>query len=407
VASLSSLRSQTALKPRWVALLTGLFGIAQACDPAEGVPTPTGSGGTGAEVAAGGGAVGGKTSVPAVQPSRASERGSACSVRNDCGEHDSCVRGLCQPTEFGIRATGKECYQIDCSKPEDCCGNLSQVVPDKCRNHAVFCSAALPGCTQSSCTRSSDCVGGGVCAGHCSVTAGECAGAADCLDNECVGGRCALDFAPCGSGVECAANVCRGGECQCENSAFDPADPVCDDPDCDDLCLWTCEDSRCVLPSDCEASADCFGATPICESGKCVECARAADCSFGRICLEGRCETACRSDLQCGLFEACQAGECIYVGCRADRECTLLSDRGALGLNGVDPRLLRCATVDGVGHCIVPCQTDAQCATNEVCEGGICEYIGCETNAECKTILGVYNVEANRETPWISHLECR
>jgi hypothetical protein len=96
------------------------------------------------------------------------------------------------------------------------------------------------------------------------------------------------------------------------------------------------------------------------------------------------------------------------VGCRSDRECTLIPDVRSLGLApGVDPRLLRCHTEDGVGRCVIPCQTDSQCATVEVCSGRLCQYIGCDTNEECATILGVHEQGASEERPWIASVECR
>jgi hypothetical protein len=95
------------------------------------------------------------------------------------------------------------------------------------------------------------------------------------------------------------------------------------------------------------------------------------------------------------------------VGCRSDRECTLAPSLSELGLSGVDPRLLKCTTQGGVGKCILPCQNDAQCPVTEVCSGGICEYIGCKGAAECKTILGVVDQEADPERPWVPRLECR
>ena len=96
------------------------------------------------------------------------------------------------------------------------------------------------------------------------------------------------------------------------------------------------------------------------------------------------------------------------MGCRSDRECTLIPDAQALGLApGFDPRLLRCHTEDGVGRCLIPCQTDAQCPPTEVCTGGLCKYIGCETDSECKTIAGVHNQDRRAGQPWISTVECR
>jgi len=258
------------------------------------------------------------------------------------------------------------------------------------------------------CTRSGDCAGGGVCVGRCAITAGECRGNVDCLANKCVEGKCSLDFTVCSSDAQCAANACNGGSCACENPNYVPTSPVCLDQDCAGLCLWSCEDSRCVIPSTCSSDDQCAGSKPLCVKGSCVECSSSTDCPVDKICVDGSCETRCQDDVQCGLFEACQVGQCIYVGCRSHRECTLIPDVRSLGLApGVDPRLLRCHTEDGVGRCLIPCQTDAQCAPTEVCSGGLCKYIGCETTEECASILGVHEQLTSDEQPWVPAVECR
>jgi hypothetical protein len=281
-------------------------------------------------------------------------------------------------------------------------------VPESCRSRAAKCSEMLPGCIEGECTRSTECGGGGVCTGNCVVSSGQCTSSVDCLANKCVEGKCTLDFTACGSDAECTSNTCVGGFCACENPSFDPADPVCSDEECEGLCLWACEDSRCVIPRDCEDDDGCFGSTPLCVDGTCVECTASVDCSFDKVCLSGKCETPCKSDLQCALFEACQAGECLYVGCRSDRECSLIPDLEALGLSAnLDRRLLRCNTEDGIGRCLIPCQTDAQCLPTEVCTGGLCEYIGCESTAECKSIVGLHDQVATDDQPWIPTVECR
>jgi hypothetical protein len=266
----------------------------------------------------------------------------------------------------------------------------------------------LPGCVAKACSRAGDCANGGACVGRCGVTQGECRGNVDCLANKCVDGTCTLNFTACGSDAECAANTCAARACACENPNYSPMSPICSDHDCDGLCLWACEDSRCVIPSSCSQDDECVGATPSCVDGKCVECRASADCSFDKICVDGSCQTPCQGDAQCGLFEACQAGECVYVGCRSQRECTLVPDVRSLGLTpGLDPRLLRCHTEDGVGRCLIPCQTDSQCSTTEVCSGGLCQYIGCDDSAECASILGVHQQTGTDAQPWIPSVECR
>jgi hypothetical protein len=217
-----------------------------------------------------------------------------------------------------------------------------------------------------------------------------------------------LNFAVCTSDAECPTNTCVGGTCDCSNPSYEPVHPVCKDEDCEDLCLYSCEESRCVLPTRCTDGEECFGSTPLCDKGKCAECRRSTDCSFEKVCIDGRCETPCEDDTNCPVFEACESGECLYVGCRSDRECTLIPDVESAGLApGTDPRSLRCHTEDGVGRCIVPCQTDAQCPYIEVCSGGVCQYIGCEFDSECKTIAGLHDQQSSEESPWVSSVSCR
>ncbi len=399
----------------------GLLLLGLCCSAVSGCEKSTPSGGdqsgnlggqgSGGEISEGGsGAEGsGGSKGPIIERGiRRSERGTGCVAQNDCSLSQSCVRGRCQPAQFAVEPTGKECFRVDCAKTSDCCRGAGSEEPlDKCRSRAAMCSSTLPGCVETQCDGSSDCAGGGVCVGSCSVTAGECRGAADCVQNLCADGHCTIDFADCGSDADCLANNCVGGQCACDNPSYEPAAPICSDEECEDACIYACENSRCVIPTDCESSNECFGTTSLCDEGKCVECTNTNDCTFGEVCRQGRCETPCSSDLHCPLFEACEAGECIYVGCRSDRECTLLPSLSEAGIAEVDQRLLRCTTINGVGRCILPCTSDGQCPPTEVCEKGVCQYIGCETASECKAILGAFNEQSDESRPWVSELECR
>lgn len=391
----------------WLSASLAALGV--ACSPAsEPAPNPAPSAAAGAQGSGGQQTMTEAKPAKPVRLTRRGGRGIGCSVKNDCASGLSCIQGVCQPSSFGLLPSAKECVQIDCADSEDCCGNLPTEVPEKCSSRASTCLQKLPGCIEKECTRSAECAGGGVCVGQCAVSAGECRGNVDCLANKCIDGKCSINFTVCASDAECTANTCAGGGCSCENPNYSPLDPVCSDEECAGLCLWSCEESRCVIPTSCNTSDDCFGSRPQCVDGSCVECSISSDCSFGKICLSGSCETACQDDAQCGQFEACQAGECIYVGCRSHRECTLIPDVRSLALPvGIDPRLLRCHTEGGVGRCVIPCQTDSQCATSEVCSDGLCKYIGCETNEECATILGVHEQVTTDEHPWIASVECR
>jgi hypothetical protein len=68
---------------------------------------------------------------------------------------------------------------------------------------------------------------------------------------------------------------------------------------------------------------------------------------------------------------------------------------------------LRCHTEAGVGKCLIPCDNDGQCAVTEACDQGLCQYIGCETREECKSILGIHDRMTSDEQPWIPALDCR
>jgi hypothetical protein len=404
------MKRRASARPPWRAAagLSWLIAVSGACSATPADPPPeVGAMAGAAASAAGQGSAGASSPKPAARIKRG-RRGIGCSVKNDCAAGLSCIQGVCQPSSFELTPTGKECLQIDCTEAADCCGNLPMEVPEKCRARPSTCLQKLPGCVDKACSRSAECAGGGVCVGHCAVSAGECRGNVDCLANKCIDGKCSLDFTMCQSDADCAANTCAGGNCTCDNPNYSPLSPVCQDPDCAQTCFWACEDSRCVIPTTCSSSDDCFGSKPQCVEGTCVECSISSDCSFDKICVSGSCETSCQNDTQCGLFEACQVGECTYVGCRSDRECTLIPDVRSLALApGVDPRLLRCHTADGVGRCIIPCQTDSQCGPTEVCSGGLCHYIGCDNNDECATILGVHEQGSTGERPWIGSVECR
>src|SRR5690606_20792808 len=147
------------------------------------------------------------------------------------------------------------------------------------------------------------------------------------------------------------------------------------------------------------------GATPLCgDDGTCVECLADEDCE-DEDCIDGRCGPECKVDTQCGLFESCTNDKCVYVGCETDRECVLSGHA-----DGCDrePRVAVCHAEGGIGTCVIPCDIDAQCAATEVCLDGVCEYIGCETNAECKAIAGLRNrPRPTDEQPWTTTAECR
>jgi hypothetical protein len=129
--------------------------------------------------------------------------------------------------------------------------------------------------------------------------------------------------------------------------------------------------------------------------------------------VKGRCERPCEYNEECGLFEICDAGDCVYVGCQSSRECILAAGRGVGGEEGVvggdDARLYECLeseTDPGIGVCRVPCENDGNCSQLEVCEEGYCKFIGCETADDCRTYLGIANQVVTELKPYVAEAIC-
>ncbi len=108
------------------------------------------------------------------------------------------------------------------------------------------------------------------------------------------------------------------------------------------------------------------------------------------------CYRSCTSPAQCDFGSpvndpdnyACDDGVCRYTGCNSTQECedTFQSNDYA------------CGTVPGIGtpSCVKTCTSPAQCAIasaafdadNYACTGGLCEYTGCNSTAECAEAFG-------------------
>lgn len=360
-----------------------------------------------------------------IAPDQAGERGTSCQAKNDCGSGLSCINGICNFASFDVDSTQKECYRVDCATTADCCGDKPIEAPTKCRTRDNFCNPSLVGCEAfGSCTSAADC-NGGSCAGlDCSYTGLNCYDNDDCEQDECVlpsvglggsgVGYCSLSFDSCTSNDDCfQTNTCTGfGNCSCANPEYDPSEPICSDPDCDSVCTKVCENELCVDDTSCEVDTDCVGTgiRTLCEAGECVECLVDTDCNSTLddeddldVCRAGLCVTPCKGNSECPMFSECQEGECTYVGCKSARECILAN----VSTDSGDPRLAFCDVEDGIGTCKIECEIDAHCALDEICDGGACEYIGCDNNDECKTILGLHNWESSTDFPWVPEGVCR
>ena len=400
-----------------------LLGLAAACEqepakaPAESGNSSAGSAGSAGAGGSGGTGLdgGGGQEEDGV---RKGERGSSCDSSNDCEDGLSCIvsndcpvgvacsNKSCQPSNFGLMGTGKRCFVSECENKADCCGDLPEVAPEKCAVRKNVCQTpTLTGCTVKLCTSKQDC-GPGTCpASTCSLSGDSCLATTDCEANTCdlTTMKCTVTQADC-SVTACVSNVCPVHYCNCQNPDYLPTSPICTDPDCEGICGFTCRDERCVVDSRCSADTECGAAKPYCEKGACAECRTSDDCEMEE-CIDGRCGPECEADTQCKLFEACQSGKCAFVGCRTDRECVLQAGQAG---SAQDARLAKCLVEEGRGKCVMPCEIDAQCAPSEVCLEGVCEYLGCETDGECKTIAGLHNLPApTPERPWTTKVECR
>jgi len=323
------------------------------------------------------------------------------------------VQSVCVQNDFNIAVTAKQCDRIDCSVDTDCCGSRPLVAPARCANYESICQTPnLPGCQPFlSCTDDSTC-GAGTCGMGTCTFGGSCATTADCDSNTCVGSLCTLTNNFCDSLTPCTnfTNSCSTRRCSCTNPEYDFANPICDDEDCTDVCNLRCREEMCVVDNSCEEDIDCapFGLEH-CNAGTCVECEADSDCEDeDHECRDNECVAPCKYNEECPLFHQCQSGDCVATGCTSDRECVLALSEGNLGQ---DARLSKClpATPDSpIMTCKIPCENDAACPTQfEVCSEGYCTFIGCETNEECRSFLGLDNQMTSTLRPYISTAECR
>lgn len=403
--------------------------LSLGCQKKSDDPEPADAigGSAGASAAGGGGSAavpidaGGSSGQPDEDKVRKGERGTSCNATSDCADELSCIvtrdcpagvacaNKSCQPSNFNLTGTGKTCHVRDCKTKTDCCGEMPQQAPAKCANRESICNRpTLTGCTTTTCATSATC-GAGKCEGYCSYnTAMKCQTAADCTANTCTTSgtlhTCSLSGTDCTTNT-CTVNTCYSPRCNCNNPDYLPTSPICSDPDCEDICAFTCTNDRCVTDTSCNSDIQCTTTTPFCSLGKCSECRTSDDCK-DEECIAGQCGPACKVDTQCSLFESCQSGKCVFVGCRSDRECVLQA-RAKNDPLAQDPRLAKCNIENDLGTCVFPCEIDAQCAPTEVCLDKVCKYIGCETDSECTTIAGLHNLPvATPARPWTTTAVC-
>jgi hypothetical protein len=370
-----------------------------------------------------------------VEPETRGKRGENCQARNDCQSGLACLNGICAQNEFSIDVAVKQCDRIDCGETSDCCGDKPTEAPTKCNQRETTCTSTVADCSPTQVCTSNTVCGDGVCRpatlGTCSGTlAVSCETVDECQDVCSADGICTLSGTTCTEATEAtdcsyhaynttATCVTPTRTCNCANPQYHPEDPICSDPDCDDLCLLRCEDERCVTDRSCEVNADCatFG-LPMCVTGRCVECEGSADCGDDETCEEGVCHKPCAHNEECPLFNECnlESGECEYVGCTSDRECVLSASansnnpEAAPPSSSEDPRLQKCLPSESdpsIKTCKIPCENDGSCGAQSVCDNGYCKFIGCETAEECRAYLGIANQTPTDARPFVPTAVCR
>lgn len=262
---------------------------------------------------------------------------------------------------------------------------------------------------------------------------------AHCRDGECVecvdDDDCPGDFPACVAGAcECDVGdercTATGAHQVCSGSTWDNAPCAGDSPTCDSAsgaCVCSdgarrCESGarqECVAGSwqeivgspctECSSSAECSGATPICDGVECVPCD--GDCPGGLACSSaGRCvectsldvgacggdTPVCSDDNVCVECTPTNMGACdedtpvcdddnVCRGCQDQTEC------GSLLCDTASGRCVACLASGSMGCagdevCVdgecVQCFEDSDCDDNApICDGNMCR--GCEANSEC------------------------
>jgi hypothetical protein len=273
-----------------------------------------------------------------------SGEGASCSARRDCAPGLSCVQNACQAmsvgSEPGTRYSGAG---ESCQAKNDCTPELSCVMTT-CRDTAV----GLPQLSKS-CYRV------------------ECATQADC----------------CASFVPNANCDMYKANCQTDPIFCNTYRSLCQ-------CNMDCQDELCVMAANgCMSNAECTSTqTPFCVDNQCRQCGADTDCSGSDgKCVDGTCMAPCSADENCPLLEQCQDGACVQTGCQSDRECAFLMHNAQT----------KCSD----GMCSVPCSDDVDCANDknttgfDTCQDGVCKFIGCDNDSECRALLGLANQKTN------------
>lgn len=322
--------------------------------------------------------------------------GDSCTATNDCESGLSCVAQVCIGQDAGeaLKAEGEACdARRNCANGLGCIAGTCQIA-----------SAGMSGGSNRYSGKGESCTAKNDCEPDLACLMGICRSQSVGLDREAK----SCYRVECESKEDCCQAFVPNPNCPTYemNCAMDPI--FCNTYRSLCQCTQDCVDEQCVTAAPgCKTSAECTSAqTPFCLEGKCSQCDKDSACAgTGAKCAKGVCVAACKQDENCPLLYSCVDGVCTETGCKSDRECAFM----------LKNELAVCTE----GECQLPCSTDSDCATSavpssgqqinpqssqsvsaatrgfEACEMGKCVFVGCESNAECRSLFGLENQRTN------------
>ncbi|MGZ5970701.1 MAG: DUF7478 domain-containing protein [Polyangiales bacterium] len=174
----------------------------------------------------------------------------------------------------------------------------------------------------------------------------------------------------------CTMTCASSSDCATASAAFDADNYACES--------GTCRYVGCLSDSECTSSfaSSAYACRKLAGStiSTCVHtCAKAADCATASAAYDAD-------------NYSCDSGSCTYLGCKTDDEC-----KSSFASSAYVCRTIEVPKVDplptAAKNCVKSCSVAADCATasaaydadNYACEGGLCHYVGCKSDAECKS----------------------
>ena len=322
-----------------------------------------------------------------VAPAERGAEGESCEARVDCAQGLLCVDLVCraapaaQPgTDGGAGPLAQTMVRSgageSCTRRADCESGL-RCLSNTCRldDVEVMVEGPRKGTRGESCVVSNDCEVGMGCF---SMTCGERSLLIPTVEMECHRVECVEEDDCCKDFVAEDPVLCADLQTGCETGARADCNlfaSLCE-------CNLVCEDSACVASVSCTNDLDCGGSGVLrCFAGRCAQCGGDSDCTGQAACVGGFCRGGCERNEQCPLLSECRRHQCEHVGCRSDRDCLFVTG---------SPRS-RCVE----RQCRTPCETDRACASAfDACVDGLCAFVGCEHDYECRAALGLFGLPA-------------